>query len=361
MDQNTTEPRSRRRQAKAAKSGAYRKLRIVLIVILVILLLVCAGLFFLFRHYYGQSNYMRDSDVTQLAEGEIPSDLLEDDIDANMDQQQQEEELEKAQAAQSEISFPNNENVYNILLIGSDRRDTSWYGNSDVMMLLSINKETKTLHLTSFMRDSYAVIGDRGGHKLNYAYAVGGGPLLVETIEENYKIDIDQYASADFTNTAEIVDLVGGVDITVTDAEARLINSSALGEADELPGAGTYHLNGAQAVAYARIRKVGNADYQRTERQRTVMAEIFEQAQSLSILELNDLANEILPLVTHNMSQGTVLSLLADLPTIMSYELVLDRVPYDGLYYFRGEMLVPEWEETIDRLHENIYGTSTSE
>lgn len=355
MDQNTKEPKSRRKPEKVAKG--HKTVRVVLIVILAILLLACAGLFLLFRHYYGQSNYLQDSAVTQLAEGEVPSELLEDDISPNMNQQEQEEELEKAQAAQAEISFPNNENVYNILLIGSDRRDTSWYGNSDVMMLLSINKETKTLHLTSFMRDSYAVVGDRGGHKLNYAYAVGGGPLLVETIEENYKIDIDQYAAADFTNTAEIVDLVGGVDVTLTEAEANYLERRSYGEgAAVIDGAGTYHFNGNQAVAYARIRKIGNADYQRTERQRTIMAEIFEQAQSLSILELNDLANEILPLVTHNMSQGTVLSLLADLPTIISYELVLDRVPYDGLYYFRGEMLVPEWEETIARLHENIYG-----
>ena len=359
MAQNTKENKLHQnpQQPTTKTSSHYKVLRIILIVILALILLACAGLFLLFRHYYNKSNYLHDADVSQVAEGDLPEDVREDDINANMNQQEQEEELQKAQEAQSEITFPNNENVFNILLIGSDRRDTSWYGNSDVMMLASINKETETIHLTSFMRDSYAVVGDRGGHKLNYAYAVGGGPLLVETIEENYKIDIDQYAAADFTNTAEIVDLVGGVDITVTDAEASYINRAAIGEHDTLPGAGTYHLNGAQAVAYARIRKIGNADYQRTERQRTVMAEIFKQAQSLSILELNDLANEILPLVTHNMSQSTVLSLLADLSTIMTYELVLDRVPCDGLYYFRGEMLVPEWEETIERLHENIYGT----
>ncbi len=347
-------PHSRRQSRKAR--ARRKRLRVVLIGILSLLLLACAAVFFLFQHYYGKSNFLRDSDVSHAET--LPEDV-QNDLDANMNQEEQEEALREAQEAQSGIAFPNSENVYNILLIGSDRRDSSWYGNSDVMMLLSINSETETIHLTSFMRDSYAVVGDSGGHKLNYAYALGGGPLLVETIEENYKIDIDAYASSDFDNTADIIDLLGGVEIEVSSGEARLINQTARGNDNEtLPGAGTYLLNGDQAVAYGRIRKIGNADYQRTERQREVMSKLFAKAKALSVTELMNLADEILPLVTHNLSEGAVASLLLDLPTIMSYDLVLDRVPYDGMYYMKGEMLVPDWEETIERLHENIYGES---
>ena len=351
------EPDAPRSRGKSKKTLARQKrMRVVVIIFLSVILLACAAVFFLFQYYYGKTNFLRDSDVSQAET--LPEDV-QNDIDSNMNAEEQEEALQEAQEAQSGIAFPNNENVYNILLIGSDRRDSSWYGNSDVMMLLSINSETKTLHLTSFMRDSYAIVGDSGGHKLNYAYALGGGPLLVETIEENYKIDIDAYASADFDSTADIIDLLGGVEITVSSGEARLINETARGSNnDYLPGAGTYHLNGDQAVAYGRIRKIGNADYQRTERQRTVMSKLFEQAKELSVMELASLADDILPLITHNMDQSTVASLLLDLPTFMSYELVLDRIPYDGLYYNRGEMLVPDWEETIERLHENIYGES---
>ncbi len=324
-------------------------LRGILVGVILLIVLAAAGLFVLFRHYYDQTNYLRDADVPQVPEEELPEEIR-NDLGTDLSPQEQEEELEKAQAAQ--------EDVFNILLIGSDRRDTSWYGNSDVMMLVSINKRTEQIHLVSFMRDSYAVVGDRGGHKLNYAYAVGGGPLLVETIEENYRLHIDQYASADFTNTAEIVDLLGGVDVELNSAEARQLARGSYGaDAAEIDGAGTYHLNGAQAVGYARIRNIGNSDYRRTERQRTVMTALFQQARQMSLSQLNSLAEEILPLLTHNMSQGTVLTLLADLPEILSYELVTDRVPYDGLYYFRGEMLVPEWEETIERLQEELYGT----
>ena len=339
------------------KMSGKKKAVIILAVVLGICVLFVGIAYAVLHHYHSKSNYVKDDQVQTIDEDQL-SDEDKNDVSNSMTEEEQKQAEEEAQKAQAEIVIPNGSDVYNILLIGSDRRDTSWYGNSDVMMLVSINKNTEKIYVTSFMRDSYALVEGYGAHKLNFAYAIGGGPKLVETIEKNYRISIDNYAAGDFSSTATIIDMVGGVDITVNDGEAELINKNTIGDHETLPGAGTYHLNGNQAVAYGRIRYVGNADYERTERQRRVVEQIFNKAKNLSISELNDLANEILPLITHNISERDTLSLLTSLPTIMGYDMELGRIPYDGMFSSKGEMLVPDWEATITKLHNTIYAES---
>lgn len=258
--------------------------------------------------------------------------------------------------AQEQTTLPNGKSSYNIVMIGSDRRDDSWNGNSDVMILATVNAETKQIVLTSFMRDLYAEIPGHGVHKLNYAYAVSGGDLLVETLEDNYDLDIDNYASVDFDTMAEIIDLVGGVEITVTDAEAELMYkyATSINETSSITGAGTYQLTGAEAVAYMRIRYVGNADYQRTQRQRDVIQAIFASVKDMDKAELAGLAEDVVALIDHNVAPLQMLQLLALVPNLTDYELVENRIPYDDLYYSKNEMLVPDFEQTIARLHETL-------
>lgn len=338
-------------QDTGKKRKRRKKILTIVVVILAIAVALIGAVYAVFHHYYSKSNYVSDSDVAQYSEDQLPEDVLRENGLDSMSEEARRKAEEDAKAAQ-DIEFANGSYVYNLLLIGSDRRDDSWYGNSDVMMLASINKKTKTIYLTSFMRDSYALVGDSGAHKLNYAYAAGGGPYLVETIEQNYRIKIDNYASADFDSTAQIVDLVGGVDIPLNQEECDYLTNGGVGD---FPTAGTYHLNGEQTVAYGRIRHVGNSDYERTERQRRVMTQIFQKAKTLGLGELNTLANAILPLVTHNMTEFQVVSLLTQLPSIMGYELVTDRIPYDGMFHSEGELLVPDWVPTIEKLQETIY------
>lgn len=259
-------------------------------------------------------------------------------------------------SAQEQVSLPNGKTSYNLLLIGSDRRDDSWNGNSDVMMLATVNAETNQIILTSFMRDLYAEIPGHGVHKLNYAYAVSGADLLMETLEDNYRLDIDNYASVDFDTMAEIIDLIGGVEITVTDAESELMYSYAtsIGETSGITGAGTYQLTGAEAVAYMRIRYVGNADYQRTQRQRDVLQAVFAAAKEMDKAELASLAEDVVEKLDHDVAPLQMLRLLALVPELTEFEMVENRIPYDDLYYSQNEMLVPNFEATIARLHETL-------
>ena len=355
--------------AKGKKKSAKTPL---LIVVLVLLVLIFAGLcvfYFGLKHYLGKTNYVDDNDVT------INYDLLtadNDDVEGFTEMETLDAQAASVFANQikvgENINIASDGDVYNILLIGSDSRN-NWYGNSDSMILASINSKTKTIYMTSFMRDLYANIPNVGIRKLNSAYALGGGPLLVSTIESNYRIDIDNYASVDFGSMAHIIDLVGGVDLEVSTQEADYVNMyldeqcarQGLNAADYyITGGGLTHLNGNQAVGFARIRYTsrGNehSDYGRTSRQREILVQLMQKARSLDATTLLAVVNDMLPLITHNIDTATLTSLIANAASYVNYDIQTDRIPYDGLYSNLGEELVPDFEATINRLHQTIYG-----
>lgn len=262
-------------------------------------------------------------------------------------------EEETETEAEAEVA---DDGVYNLLLVGSDRRADNWNGNSDVVILITINDSTQRIVMTSFMRDLYADIPGYGVHKLNYAYAVSGAELLIETLELGYDLSIDNYAAVDFISMADIIDLLGGVEMEVSSSEAKYINENAILAGSVLPGGGTYLLDGAQAVAYMRIRYVGNSDYERTERQRSVLSVIFEKLKTLGAAELAELAGKIFAMTDSDIDALELMKLMTVLPRAMDYELVTNRVPYDGMYTSKNEMLVPDFEKTIERLHAVLFG-----
>ncbi len=255
-------------------------------------------------------------------------------------------------AAEAVTVLPNGKSVYQLLLIGSDRRDDSWNGNSDIMILMTVNANTEKLIMTSFMRDLYADIPGYGVHKLNYAYAVSGADLLVETLEESYELEIDNYASVDFEAVSAVIDALGGVEISLSQGEAEYINKY---NSSWWFTEGTYLLDGEQALAYMRNRSVGNSDYERTQRQRTVLKQIFNSMQDVSASDLILMAEDIVTDIEHDLNALTLLRLMSVLPEISQYELVENRVPYDDLYHSENEILVPDFEETIKRLQEVMY------
>ena len=235
--------------------------------------------------------------------------------------------------------------VSNVLLIGTDSRDLSQErGRSDSMILASINKKTRELTLTSFLRDSYVYIDDEYGYgKLNAAYSYGGAGLLMDTIESNYGVRIDDYILISFAACANVIDAVGGVKLDLTDEEADAVNEILISEVNELmgddrnddllDGGGEQKLDGKQALSYSRIRYVGNADFERASRQRTVMTQVLKKA-AVNPVAMARIFVTALPELSTNLSVGKSYGYTLRAPFLLiGYQLKTQQIPADDTFY----------------------------
>lgn len=259
--------------------------------------------------------------------------------------------------------------VRSILLIGTDARNTSERGRSDSMILASINSRTQTVYLTSFMRDAYVEIPDHGKNKLNSAYSFGGAELLMDTLELNYGVSIDDYVVVSFSGFAGIIDAFGGVEITMSDAEAEALNTILISEVNELMGdaresdllnsGGTFTLSGKQALSYARIRYVGNADFERTSRQREVMSQLFGNLKTRIVTAVPELVSSALPHVGTNMSTMDMYGLSLRAPFVAGYDIQQLQIPSDGTWSGQNvdgqSVLVVDFAENQQILNDTVY------
>lgn len=218
----------------------------------------------------------------------------------------------------------NNDGLLNILLIGQDRRPDEGRQRSDCMILCSLNPETKELSMISFLRDLYVQIPGHSDNRLNAAYVYGGFDLIKETLEHNFGVAVDGCLEVDFDSFEQIVDILGGVEIELTSAEAEIVGSGAT--------EGLCHLNGAQALTYTRIRKI-DSDFQRTARQRTLLNAVFSKMKGCTVTELMTVVGEILPLMTTDMTDEELMSFAFNLASSLS-ELKIENygVPSSGNY-----------------------------
>lgn len=274
--------------------------------------------------------------------------------------------------------------VKNIVLIGVDNRhfENILYnpGNSDAIILVSFNSKTHKVYLTSIMRDTAAYIQysdalkaknsrlKDGYDKINRANAVAGPEFLLDIIEGNFKIKVDDYILVDFYSLIDIIDILDGIPMTLTDAEAEAANNyirdmdfdrgvSDWETANVLTGGGDLILNGVQAVGYSRERQTSGSDFNRTSRQRAVIEQIIVKAKKMSVTQLNDLANSILPKVYTNMSESEILGMVADAVTYLGYDLEQYRVPFDNMYESVNGNLLPDYEATNQKLQDIIFAT----
>lgn len=223
----------------------------------------------------------------------------------------------------------------NVLLVGIDARETGEASRSDTMMLVTLDKKNKQIKLTSFLRDSFVEIaGKNYWSKLNSAYFYGGIQTLSDTLELNFKVDIQYYALVDFEIFTTIVDSIGGINVDVTERESYYTYHSGKVKVPVRIEAGEdVLLNGEQALWYSRIRYL-DSDFHRTQRQRKVITAIVEKASKMSLTKLYALAEEIIPLVKTNMSSNQIMSLgLAAVKDKMySYPIVQHQIPADGTW-----------------------------
>lgn len=236
----------------------------------------------------------------------------------------------------------------NIVLLGVDSQDGSFSNTrSDCIIIVSINKKTNDVNLTSVYRDTYVQIDGHGLDKITHAYAYGGPELAMSTLNKNLDLNITEFVTVNFETVKTVVDSIGGVTIKVTDAEATQISGLSSG--------GTYTLNGEHALAYSRIRKI-DSDYQRTERMRTVIEAVFDKVKTLGVSELSNFVDTILPLISTNLSSNEIISMIPSVPfyTIKDSE----GWPYDvrGISTDAWYGVPVTLESNVKELHAELFG-----
>ena len=332
-----------------------RKKILIGVIVFLVVLLGGVGLFInylldLINYQAANSDYFATvSTVEELPQETAENSYLEqldeedkkDELEATASELEQwNEHIEDVTSDSSSYTIPISDDVYNILLIGSDTRVSGEVGRSDAMILVSINQKTETIYLTSFLRDCYVNIPGYGNTRLNHAFAYGGPDLLEKTLEQNFKVHVDRYVAVDFFSFMDVIDTLGGVYINVTEDEQKVTNNyiwsmnKLMGEEwsnDYLWSSGWQKLNGKQALCYARNRYTGN-DYERTARQRTIINQIISGAMQASPATLVDLAQVILPQVTTDMSKSEILAYAANVAAYLGYDIQQQQIPASGTY-----------------------------
>ena len=253
----------------------------------------------------------------------------------------------------------------NIAIFGVDSRssDLGKGNRSDCIIIASINQETKEVRLASVYRDTYVQIEDYGLDKINHAYSYGEAPLALNTLNTNLDLNVKEFVTVNFDAVAEAVDALGGITMEITSAETEYINeyiretSRVTGKsADYITSAGTYRLNGVQAVAYGRIRYTAGGDYKRTERMRDVIEAMLKELKNKSIGEINSFLDDILPMIYTNVSSGSIIS---EIPNIANYR-ITESVgwPYEvrGITLERWFGVPVTLESNVQRLHQELFG-----
>lgn len=330
-------------RGKKVSKRQRRKRKLILFIVEIIILIIVAGALYV----YSKLNLLNKKELDQSKVGK----------------NQVSEETEQ--------TFEGNTTI---ALFGLDNREQGVYdtGNSDVIMIMNINNDTKEVSLVSVYRDTYLNIAGEGEEekfrKANAAYAAGGAEQAVTMLNRNLDLDIDNYVAFDFKSVAEAIDILGGVEIDIeSQAEMDYLNdyisytSEYVGGSDEtVDHLGKQTLNGVQAVSYARIRNTTGGDFKRAERQRRVLNELIKKAKSASLTELNELVNTIFPEVSTDLTQKDIISMM---PVMLKYDMANSGgFPYDKTTDTPskkiGSIVIPcDLESNVIQLHKQLFDT----
>ncbi|EOU1682768.1 LCP family protein [Clostridium perfringens] len=260
--------------------------------------------------------------------------------------------------------------ITNIALFGIDATDGN-AGRSDAIMIATVDKIHNKLKLTSIMRDSYVDIQGHGKDKINHAYAFGGHELALKTLNENFDLNLKDFATVNFSSLPKIIDSIGGIDLDIRSDEIKYINDyinnlNALNKTNvnSITSAGTQHVNGTQALAYCRIRYTAGGDGERTERQRIVLTKLFEKFNKVSPTKYPSILNDLMPMITTSLSSSEILGLAKTVSSMGGSGLEQERFPKDN--YSKGEMINGVYYLTFDnnitvkQIHDYIFEDTKS-
>jgi LCP family protein required for cell wall assembly len=262
-----------------------------------------------------------------------------------------------------DINVMKDQNVSNILLIGQDARPGEGRARSDSMIIVSINKNTNEITMASIMRDMYVPIPGYSDNRINAAYQFGGMPLLDQVIEESLGIHIDGNIEVNFEGFINAFTQIGNIDIELYQAEADHLNKQ---NSSWNLKEGMNSLTPEQALAYSRIRYVGNSDWERTDRQRKVLMAAFNKVSGGNVFDLINMANAVFPYLTTDMNNDQILGYVYTVATSGMKMGENYRIPVDGTYTNETlragmEVLVPDLNENSALLQEYLYGTTAYE
>lgn len=333
----------------------------ILIGVLAFVLLAGGGVYLVIHYYYSQMTYQSDDEVVEKHE-EI---FDEDENTGNL------KEIDPSSIQlDSAVQADQNSDVINILLCGEEAIHDD-RGRTDSIMIATINQKDNRLSLTSIMRDTYVKIPGFSDNKINAAYHNGGMKTLIETIKENFGISVDGYVLVNFDSFEKIIDAVGGVDIELSSEEASYLNRTNYisNPSNRNVSVGVNHMNGNQALGYARVRYVnkdGNVgDFARTLRHRTVMTAVYKKMMSKSTLELVAMIPDILPLLTTNIKKADLINYLTAGVSVREKNSKLRtlNVPIEGCYKITrvrtmSVILASPLDANVKKMHKFIYGST---
>ncbi len=322
--------------------------------------------------------------IAQQEQEQLKEDIASGVVEAEPDLENEvtlQDEMEQTQLTEEETQAIAQEDkrdgAVNILLIGVDRRGRSGYSRSDTLLIATLDKKNSRLKLTSLMRDMYVPIPGKGENRINSSCAAGGPGLLMDTINEDFSMDLTQYVLVDFNMFEKIVDKLGGVTIEMSAGEVSEANDCIAGlnlqrGKDRRSGliekkSGSIKLTGKQALGYSRIRHFGNGDYARTSRQFKVLKAIYKKFMAVDTGKKLSVLYDVLPLVETNMGTDDIVSLMT---TVVSMgvnpdDLMHYRLPVEGTYKAKTikgmSVLVPDIPANTKALHEFIYNATSVE
>lgn len=256
----------------------------------------------------------------------------------------------------------------NILLLGGDARSLSDYGRTDTMIILSVNREESALKMTSIMRDTWVELPNGIKGKINAANVYGGPEGAVKTVNECFGTDIDQYVLINMAGLVEMIDLLGGVEIEITESERKYANDYAASYQQEvqkydgdsvLEKSGLVHMNGLMAMSYARNRYT-DSDYGRVMRQQNVLLAMAKTAQEKEVSELMEMVDDFTAFIDTNMTNEELKEIAMVGLVIETEDVEQFRVPADGTFSsgtFDGTWMIrPDLAENAELLKAFIYG-----
>lgn len=355
------------------KKNFISKHKVLFTILFILVLLVITVVGFVFSKLSKLSYH--DGTVSEVVAEEFQDEMEEtieeengENEEVNLISEEEATQLGEAEVIFAETDLKSDEDVFNILLLGTDERTAKFSTNAraDSIMILSLNKKDNTMKLVSLQRGmGFPVLeGQYEGQYdwITHLFRYGGADLMLKSVREVLNVDVEYYVRVNFNTFAQLVDSVGGVDIELTAMEAAGLNGEVRTNAwtKNRVYEGMNHLDGYDALQYARLRYT-DSDWKRVQRQRNVIQAVVSSAGDMNLLELNNMLDEVLPLVQTNLTTTDILGLIPYAPAVLGREFEQMTIPVQGTYgSMKGmgdrNLYAVDFQTNSEILHEFLYG-----